>query len=472
MVEINEAKVNTPCTAYNAMASQWSLIDDLLGGTEAMTDTVKVLNYLPKFDKENDKHYNARVNNSILFSAYADTAKSICSKPFSKPVTVQGKLPEPLNEIEDDVDGQGKSLMQLAKEIFFEFINRGIGHILVDYPTTVNENGEKPNLKQERSAGFRPRFIHIKPSQLISWQTQKDSSGKPVLSRIRITESQMEPDGLWGEKKVNYIRVYEPNKWQLYVENDKNEYTLLSEGINSLGKVPLITGYSNQTGYMTAKPPLRELAETNLAHFRSDSDQRNILHMARTATLFVKGFSEDETNVIALGPNQIISTSNPEADVKFVEHTGSAIDSGLKDIEKLEQRMMMLGLQPFLQNVGNQTATGQGIDESRANCDIQAWAMSLEYMLYMAYAMAAEWIKMELPEDFNIIVFKDFAIWFRAAQEIRDLITIRQARELSRETFLHEVKRRALLSETLDVNEEINRIASEGPAFGAIGLEL
>ena len=468
MAKTNEAKANTPCSAYNAMASEWTLIDDLIAGTAAMQ--AGSTNYLPKFDKEEQKHYNSRVTNSILFSAYGDTVKSICGKPFSKPVKLYGDLPVPLDEIENDVDGQGNSLAQLAKDIFFQFVNRGIGHILVDYPSTVAEDGTTPNRAQERSARIMPRFINIKPEQLIGWRMEKDASGNNVLTQIRIAETQTEPVGEWGEKQVKYIRVYERDNWRLYVEGEKDEYALLTEGPNSLGKVPLVTGYANQTGFLTADPPLRELAETNLAHFRSDSDQRNILHMARTITLFAKGFSTEETDKIALGPNQIISTSNPEGDVKFLEHSGTAIDAGAKDIDKLEDRMMILGLQPFLRRIASQTATGQSIDESRANCDIQAWVMSLERLLRQAYETAAEWIGAKLPEDFKVDIFNTFDIWVRAMKDVPELIKMRQARELSRQTFLREVKRRALLSETLDIDEEIANIEAEGPALGMIGL--
>jgi len=470
MAKTNEAKANTPCSAYNAMASEWTLIDDLIAGSAAMR--AGSAEYLPKFDKEEAKHYSARVSNSILFSAYGDTVKSICSKPFSKALTLQGELPTPLDGLGDNVDGQGKSLSQLAKDIFFQFVNRGLGHILVDYPSTVAEDGTTPNLAEERSAGIMPRFINIKPEQLIGWRTEKDATGKDVLTQIRIAETQTEQVGDWGEKQVNYIRVYERDNWRLYVEGEKDEYSIDNEGINSLGKIPLVTGYANQTGFMTAEPPLRELAETNLAHYRSDSDQRNILHYGRAATLVTLGFSEEEADRIALGPNQRISStrSQSEANVFFAEIQGTAIEAGAKDVEKLEERMMMLGLQPFLRKTGNQTATGQSIDESRANCDIQAWVMSLERLLRQAYEMAAEWIGAELPEDFKVDIFNDFAIWVRAMQDVAELIKIRQAGELSRQTFLREVKRRALLSETLDIDEEIAAIEAEGPALGMIGM--
>ena len=468
MADTKEAKVNTPCGAYNNMASQWTLIDDLLGGTAAMK--ARGATYLPKFEKEGDKHYAARVNNSRLFNAYGDTACCIASKPFSKQLDIKGELPEPLSEIEDDVDGMGKSLLQLAKDIFWNYINRGLGHILVDYPKTIDENGGSPNRKQERDAGYRPRFIHIKPDQLIGWRTEQDISGKPYLSQIRIAEVRNEPEGAWGEKLVNYIRVIGPDYWQLYSQTDKDEYSLMEEGVNSLGKVPLVTGYANMTGFLTSEPPLRDLAETNLAHFQSDSDQRNLLHMARTATLFVKGFSEDEADKIALGPNQIISTTDINADARFVEVNGNAISAGRDDLQDLKDEMVMLGLQPFYQRSGTQTATGQGIDESRANCDIQAWVMSLEDLFYRAFVLSAEWIKLELPDDFKVNVHNDFAIWVLAMQHVGELVKIRQAGELSRRTFLHEVRRRGLLSETVDIDEEIANIEAEGPALGMVGL--
>jgi len=464
----NEAQVDTPCLAYDAMSQHWPLIDDLLGGSRAMR--ANSTTYLPKFEKETAGHYKARVRNTVLFNAYGDTVKNIVSKPFSKPVTLQGNVPEPLGGLVDDVDGQGKNLGQLAKDLCWDFVNRGIGHILVDYPVTLSEDGKKPTLKQERDQGYRPRFVQVRPEQLIGWRVENRETGQPVLTRIRIAETHTEPDGRWGEQQVKYIRVIEPDAWRVYRQIDSEEYVLDSEGENSLGKVPLITGYANPTGVLTAEPPLVDLAETNLAHYQSDSDQRNILHYARVATLVLLGFTSDEADQIALGPNQVISSTNENAKVSYAEHSGKSIEAGAKDVEKLEERMMILGLQPFLRRIGNQTATGQSIDESRANSDIQAWVMALEDLLYRAYVMASEWIKVTLPDDFKVDVFNDFAMLLRAAQDIGHLIKIRQAGELSRQTFLREVKRRNILSETVDVEEEVERIEAEGPALAMVGL--
>ncbi len=462
--------VGSPCSAYLDMAAKWPLIDDLIAGSDAMRANCAA--YLPKFSKEDSTHYQARVTNSILFSAYGDTVKTICSKPFSKPITIQGDLPETIAKIEDDTDGQGKSLNQLAKDLLNDFVNRGLGHVLVDYPVTISEEGKTPNMKQERDKGYKPMLIHIKPENLIGWRIEKNAAGLPELSRIRIKETRIEPSGEWGEEQSEYIRVISKVNWQLYkkITTGKTvEYNLESEGINSLGKVPLLTGYANMTGFMTAEPPLKELAEVNLAHYRSDSDQQNLLHYARVATLVVLGFGSDEAEKIALGPNQLICSNNADAKVTYVEHSGKAIEAGAKDLDKKEERMMILGLQPFIQRKGNQTATGQSLDESRANSDIQAWVMSLEDLLYRAYMMAAEWISIVMPVNFKIDVFNDFAVLLRAMEDIANLIKMRQASELSRVTFLREIKKRGLLSETVDIDVEVAAIEAEGPALAMLG---
>lgn len=468
MTEEQKATVDTPCRAYQEMSENWTLIDDLLAGSQAMRE--RSSEYLPMHDKEETKYYNARVARSTLFSAYADTVKTIVSKPFSKPLTVQGDLPEPLADIAKDVDGQGTTLMQLARELFGLFVNRGLAHILVDYPVTASEDGETPNLSQERNAGYRPRFIPIAPDDLIAWRTEPDAAGRPVLTQIRIAETQTEPDGEWGEKLVNYVRVIEPDRWSVWMKGD-DEYIQFNNGVNSLGKIPLVTGYANKSGYLTADPPLKELAETNRGHYQSASDQSNILHMARTVTLTIQGFTEDEADKVALGPNQVISTTNANSKVGFTEHTGKAIEAGQVDLDKREEQMMVMGLQPFMRRVSNQTATGQGIDEDRANCDIQAWVMALEQLVHDAYVVAGEWVSAEVPEDFKANVFNDFAIWMRAAKDVDSLLKIRQAGELSRRTYLQEVKRRSILSDTVDIEEEVAAIEAEGPALGAIGRE-
>src|SRR3546814_11327266 len=93
------------------------------------------------------------------------------------------------------------------------------------------------------------------------------------------------------------IRVLEPGRWSLWRRADavrdrpwrRHAGGETSFGPPGFGTLPLVTVYAERTGYLTARPPLLDLAWLNLAHWQSSSDQRHILHVARVPILFEIG---------------------------------------------------------------------------------------------------------------------------------------------------------------------------------------
>jgi hypothetical protein len=59
----------------------------------------------------------------------------------------------------------------------------------------------------------------------------------------------------------------------------------------------------------------------------------------------------------------------------------------------------------------------------------------------------------------------DFELIYRGAQDIDTLLSMRLNGELSRDTFLEEMKRRGVLPESLNIIDEIAKIGREGPAL-------
>lgn len=461
-----QATVDTPCSDYKSMQEDWDLIDDLVGGTKAMRKAGE--KWLPREPKEDDQSYKARLGRSILFSGYEDTVDDLASRPFVRPVTLQGEVPEELAYLSDNCDGQGTDLTQFAREMFNALLNRGITHILIDYPALPQD--QKLTLAEEKQIGVRPYFVHIKADQLIGWHIVTGIDGKPKISMIRWKTTTTEPDSAYGEVAVDEIRVMTETTWEVHRKNEKNEYVLFDQGEHTYPEgIPLYTCYIKKKALMTAMPPMLGLAWMNLAHWQSYSDQRNLLRFVRFPLLFFKGLSPEELeNDVVIGPGRKFSSGNPDADAKYIEHTGNAVTCGREDLKDIEERMTTLGMEPLLDKPGNQTATGQAIDESKSQSSIQSWIRSLEKAIKEAYRMAGVWIGVELPEDFKADIFNDFGVSLRATTDIDALIKIRQAKEIDRETFLREIKRRALLSDNTDIAQVIEAVDAEGPAGGTL----
>jgi len=171
-------------------------------------------------------------------------------------------------------------------------------------------------------------------------------------------------------------------------------------------------------------------------------------------------------NDIIIGPGRKIVTTNPEADGKYIEHSGASVDSCRQGVLDIEERMVVLGLEPLLSKPGDQTATGQSIDESKSQSCLQSWIRSLAKALRNAYEVGAKWIHAVLPEEFDVVIYSDFGISVRASQDIDALIRMRQAREIDRMTFLREVKRRGIVAENTDIEEIASAVEAEGPELG------
>ena len=455
-------EVDNTSIQYDIMAKKWELIFDLLGGEEVMQ--AKGQKWLPREEKESDKAYTNRLNRSSLFNGFEDTTEKLTAKPFSKVIQLAGDLPERLRVIENDIDNTGKDLTQFARGCFKTGVELGHTHILVDFPR-IPEDATKAD---EKELNARPIFIEVKPQNLIAWTMD----GNNQLNSIRMLEFRYEQVGNYGEKLVELIRVYTKTTWEIFKKVKKKdsedfEWILDSFGNHTFGAVPLVTFYVNPIGTLTSRPPLESLARMNLAHWQSWSDQKNILHYARMAFLFGTGFSEDEiVEGIILSVNKAKLTTNENAKLSYVEHSGAAIGAGRIDLKDLEARMEVLGLQPMIQTTGNVTATERAIDESKTQSAIQSWITSLENALVAAYELAATWTKSEIPEDFSVDIFNDFSVLAKAGEDMDLLLKAQAQGVVSKITTIGEFKRRNVLSENIDPEKEILRIEDQGPDLG------
>lgn len=374
--------VATPNAAYQDMATDWELIHDLLGGTRIMRQRGE--KWLPREPGESREAYAIRLNRSVLFNGLQRTIQTLLGKPFHRPASLTEAPPDALAALADNVDLGGRNLTVFARDVMQAALTDGLTHILVDHPR-AGESGKDT---------ARPYLVHIQAADLIGWRGQESGIGS-ALTRVRIRETVNRTSGTWEDKTERQIRVLYPGRFEIWRSGGDGlgPWRRDDAGDSSLDCIPLVTIYANRAGFMTAHPPLMDLAWLNLAHWQSASDQRHILHVARVPILFGRNLTLPEDG-LALGPNRIITGEGESADLRFVEHSGAAIAAGRQDLIDLEDRMAVMGLDLMTRRggAGSTTATARAIDAAENNTSLLGLIHAVEDGLSTAFGFMADWL--------------------------------------------------------------------------------
>ena len=466
--------VNTPSLAYKRMATYRALPRALMGGTQAMRAAGQT--FLPDFEKESSGAYNKRLSQSVLFNGYGHTMKILSARPFSRPVTVEGPDAKYLDDEGwlRDMDLTGRDITEFSRDLLRDMLTPGMCHFSVEYPNTDEKEAElerRLTLADKRVENIRPYFNRIDPDNVIEGRGER-IMGIEALERARVREQQhplagRTGDAQWHETTVNLVRAYYPDRVDIWEERKtqggKAEWMLTREGIgNSLGRVPLVVAYAQREDFYEAYPPMEGLADLNLKHWQSQSDQDNILHAVRAAILYFAGFSASDVNSVEIGPWRAIFNKAPQARVEYVEHSGTGIKAGAEDLDRIKQEMATMGADLLVRRPGNQTATASIIDAGESISDLQAMVIALERALEEGFRMAGEWEgKKDL--DIEVKINQDFG-W--SAQLERELAELREDFDrgvITRKTYLKERKRRGLYSDDLNIEEEMEATEFERP---------
>ena len=462
-----EDNVRVHGLAAQRQSYNWQMISDILGGTPAMRRAAQ--RWLPREEKESEKAYAIRLERSFFYNAFRRAAKLLSSHPFSKPVQMSKQLPARLQPWLDDIDLQGSHFDVFALRAFFSAVCYGQTHILVDMPPRPES---EVSLADQRRNARRPYFVEIAAHQVLGFRYEMQL-GRPVLTQLRILETVQAPAGNFADTEVEQVRVLYPGAYELW-QKIKDKWEVIGGGELTLKKIPLVTLTTGEPlGFMEAQPPLMDLALENLAHWQSSSDQRHILHVARVPILFASGIpaQEGENQQLVVSPNALITAPDKDASLRYVEHTGAAINAGHQDILDIENRMAVLALEPLVRRDNDTSATESILNAEGHYADLNAMVRNCEDAFTAALDLMSEWMGDAVPTRTERLVTlnTDFAIGADAASDLTALLQLRTQRQITQETLLREFQRRKKLDPSLDLATEIAKTLSEAPRFDAMG---
>lgn len=465
------ALVNFLSASYRQMEPRWRLIECLCGGTPAMRQAGA--KYLPAEVEEEPLQWELRLSRSYLHEALNDTLDKIVAKPFAKSIVVHGfeDLDPRLQKMLENVDYQGTSATDFFSEVLRSASKYGHTHVLCEYPRVEGDR----SLEQELNDNIRPYLVHIPARDLfgVKW---KKVRGVPILTQIRFYERRTEETGKYGDANVLFFRVInapangQPGTWELWKEVEKEQPILVDSGTHTYPGIPIKTYYTKKTGFMTSLPPFEKLAWLSLMHWQSQSDQRNILRIARVGILFLRGIEEEESATgkkrkFVVGASNRVLRGPFESGAQWVEHSGKAIEAGRQDLLDIEHKMVLMGMEPFVEKQSDGSATGRAIRETHRVSQVQAWVRSLEAAIVDIIGIANVWINdsnpraiLDLPDSLQVDIYNEYFITMQAYEDMRLLLEAARSDKLTDNTLLSEFKRRGMLGESVDIGVEAKEL--------------
>lgn len=447
--------VRKQSAAVAEMSVHWPLIRALLGGTAEMRKAGKT--YLPRWPNEDQQSYDARLKVATLFPAFKRTVEVLAGKPFSKPLTIGDDVPAKIKAWCEDIDMQGRNLHAFAASQCEEALRPGLSGILVDYPKTEGVR----TIAEEAAAGVRPYFVHILAENILGCRSQR-VNGAEVITQLRLLECVAEEDGEFEEKEIEQVRVLRPGNWRVFRKKKTEQgekWILHEEGVTTLQKVPFVPVYGQRTGFMRAMPPLLEMAYMNCKHWQSQSDQDTLLHVARVPILAIIGV-DDENFKLTVGASAAVKLPT-DGDMKFVEHTGKAIEAGRLSLLDLEDQMRQAGAELLVIKPGNITESQTLADNEQGMCALQRIVNDLEDAIDAALQLMAEWVGE--GQGGHVEVFKDFGVATLAEASAEILQKMNATGSLSNQTLFEEMQRRGMIRPEVKWEEEEARIRESQP---------
>ena len=257
-------------------------------------------------------------------------------------------------------------------------------------------DAEKVKTKaDEKAIGARPYVTMLNPRQVIGWKS-KITGGKVVLTELRIKEVVVEDGDDFGQTKVEQIRLLTPGQVQIYRKatgaDGQANWTLHEEWQTSRRDITLVTLYTKRTGFMCGSPPLLNMALLNVKHWQSQSEQDNILHVARVPLLTVFGLEDGQELVIGSSSATQFSDRQKQG-LEYVEHTGTSISAGKESLTDLVEQMRQAGAKLLrTDNTSTKSVDQTSEEKMQEQSPLYTMATSLEDAIDNILQSMAEYI--------------------------------------------------------------------------------
>lgn len=442
---------------YLAMQDKWARCIAACKGQDAIHAAGEL--YLSKLTEQTPDEYTAYKKRTPFYNATWRTVVGLQGMLFRKPPHVV--VPKKVEPMLEDINLAGSSLHLFALELAEEALKLGRVGIYVDFPVVDIQRATQADID---NGLLRPSMKMCKAPSVINWKT-KFIQNRTVLSMIVIEEAVDEAIDEFSDNEVLQYRVldlvpafidnvstYQYRVRVFGVGKDKKDF--LKEGPfyptikgKNLDRLPFQFIGVDDVSWEVDEPPLIDLVDMNLSHYRTSADYEHGCHFTGLPTPVISGYTTEKDSGEKFCIGSMTAWVFPRTDAKatYLEFTGQGLGALKENLERKEGFMAILGARMLELDVkggvesANTAALHRGGEQSMLSSVSQAISMGIAkaLKLFCQFAEADDGeVKFELNRDFfpvpmdALTLTSIIAGWQNGAYSYSSMLTLLQKGEM------------------------------------------
>ena len=459
--------VDTKHSEYHEYYEIWERCEHAAEGQDEIHEYG--VKYLPRLSGQTDQEYFAYKQRALYFNATNRTINGLTGMLFMRPETITA--PAAMDSIIADVTMGGLSLHQFAEMVSEEVITIGRCGVLVDYPPIVNA----VTLAQAQAQGARPYATMYDAESIINWKTGRINNVEQLTLVVLEEENEIPVDEFESkcEPQWRVLDLAEGAYRQRVFRKDKRgEFILVEEiypQINGrvINKIPFeFFGVRDNTSCVD-KPPLLDLIDVNLSHYRTTADYEHGLHFTGLPTPVVTGYySDDKSASLRIGSGTAWLLPDPQSKAFYLEFTGQGLGELREALRSKEAMMATLGARILApEKRAAEAAQTANIHRSSENSVLASIAQSISVGLTHVMEWLRDWSN--ITGDVKVELNRDFIPNSMTAQDVDSLVKSWQSGAISHETLFENLVAGDIIAQDTSFDDEMERIATR-PATGGL----
>lgn len=452
--------VDTKHSEYNEYYEIWERCEHAAEGQDEIHEYG--VKYLPRLSGQTDQEYFAYKQRALYYNATARTIDGLTGMLFMKPETIEA--PAAMDSIIADVTMGGLSLHQFAEVISEEVITIGRVGVLIDYPPIVNA----VTLAQAQAQGARPYATMYDAESIINWKTGRINNVEQLTLVVLEEENEIPVDEFESKCEPQWRVLDLVNgayRQRVFRKDKRGEFILVEEifpQINGrvINKIPFEFFGVRDNSPCVDKPPLLDLVDVNLSHYRTTADYEHGLHFTGLPTPVVTGYySDDKSESLRIGSGTAWLLPDPQSKAFYLEFTGQGLGELREALRSKEAMMATLGARILApEKRAAEAAQTANIHRSSENSVLASIAQSISVGLTHVMEWLRDWSN--VTGDVKVELNRDFIPNSMTAQDVDILVKSWQAGAISANVLFENLVAGDIISQETSFDDEQERIKS------------